>query len=70
MTAKIIPFTGITKLDLDPDVVLERLHGVLEGFVITGFDKEGNLYYASTYGDGGTALWLLAKCQKALLEVT
>ena len=68
--AKVIPFTGITKLDLDPDVVLDHAKGNLEGFVIVGYDKDGNEYFASTYADGGTAMWLLERCKKALLEVT
>jgi hypothetical protein len=36
---KIIPFTGISRLDLDPDQILDRAKGELEGVVIIGFDK-------------------------------
>ena len=39
----IIPFNGITSLDLDPDVVLEHTKGKLEGFLIAGYDKDGNV---------------------------
>lgn len=67
--SKIIPFTGITKLDLDPDTVLENTKGKLEGFVITGYGVDGSEYFASTYADGGTALWLLERCKKTLLEI-
>lgn len=66
--SKVIPFTGITKLDLDPDVILENLKGKLEGFVITGFTADGEEYFSSTYADGGTALWLLERCKRALLN--
>lgn len=64
---KVIPFTGITKLDLDPDVVLERSMGQLEGFVILAYDKDGQEYFASTYADGGVVLWLLERCKTQLL---
>jgi len=68
MTAKVIPFTGITKLDLAPDTVLHHLKGSLEGFVIMGYTKDGEEYFSSTYADGGTALWLIERCKKALLS--
>lgn len=66
--SKIIPFTGITRYDLDPDIVLENLKGKLEGVVYVGLDKDGNEFFGSTYADGGTALWLLERCKKKLLE--
>lgn len=65
---KVIQFTGVTKLDLDPDTVLENSKGNLEGFVIAGFDKDGNKYFASTYADGGTVLWLIEQLKMKLLE--
>lgn len=68
MTAKIIPFSGITKLDLDPDLILENNKGHFEGFVIIGWDKEGEFSAASTYADGGTVIWLLEKCKQKLLD--
>lgn len=67
--AKIIPFTGITKYDLDPDVVLENLKGKLEGFVLIGYTPDGEEYFSSTYADGGTALWLIERCKKELLNI-
>lgn len=69
MTAKIIPFTGITKLDLTPEIVLENLKEVFAGggLVYAGFDGEGNEVFGSTYADGGTALWLLERCKRRLL---
>lgn len=66
---KVIQFTGITKLDLDPDVILENNKGVLEGVVIMGWDKEGKEVFASSYADGGTVLWLAERMKKLLLEV-
>lgn len=65
---KVIPFTGVTKLDLCPDTVLENTKGALDGFVIAGFDKDGNEYFSSTYADGGTILWLIERLKKKLLD--
>lgn len=67
--SKVIPFTGITKLDLDADTTLENLKGKLEGFVIVGYTPDEKEFFASTYADGGTALWLLERLKKQLLEV-
>lgn len=67
--SNVIQFHGITRLNLDPDVVLENNKGKLEGLVILGYDKNGEEYFASTYADGGEVLWLLARCKKMLLEV-
>jgi hypothetical protein len=68
MAAKVIPFTGITRLDLDPDDILDQSKGKLEGVVILGFLADGsNTYFASSYADGGTVLWLLEKLKLQLL---
>jgi hypothetical protein len=66
--AKIIPFTGVTKLDLPPDTLLENLKGEFEGFIIAGFSKDGDEVFASSYADGGTALWLIERFKINLLE--
>lgn len=66
--AKIVPFTGITTLDLNPDIILENLKGRLEGFVVMGWDKDNEEFFASTYADGGTVLWLIERCKTKLLE--
>ena len=66
--SNVIPFTGITKFDLDADITLEANKGKLEGFVLCGYTKDGEEMFVSTYSDGGTALWLLEKCKKTLLE--
>jgi len=65
--AKIIPFTGITKLDLPPDQILDGAKGKLTGLVIMGYTEDDEMYFASSYADGGTVLWLLEQCKKNLL---
>lgn len=67
MTAKVIPFTGITMLDLDPDMILDNNKGALAGVVIMGWDHEGKEVFASSYADGKTVLWLLERCKARLL---
>ncbi len=69
MMGKVIPFGGITTLDLDPDQVLENCKGELEGVVLLGWDKKGEMFFSSTYADGGTVLWLLEQCKTRLLAV-
>ena len=66
---KVIPLGNITKLDLPVDRVLEAAKEHLEGVVLMGYDKEGNLSFASTYADRGEVLWLIESCKKRLLEV-
>jgi len=67
--AKIISLPVITKLDTDPDRVLQGAIGNVEGVVIAGYDKEGGYYFASSYADGAEVLWLLEKMKKELLSV-
>jgi hypothetical protein len=70
MTAKVIRFTGITTLDLEPEVILDSAKEAgLEGVVVLGFREDGSEYFASSYADGGTVLWLMEKLKKQLLEV-
>lgn len=68
--SKVIPFTGITKLDMAPDHILEAAKGKLEGVIIVGFDLDGEEYFASSYADGGTANWLLDRCKTKLLNIS
>jgi hypothetical protein len=69
MSDNVIPLNNITKLDLQPDRVLEAAKGSLDGLIIIGYDINGEEYFASTYADGGEVLWLLERCKKNLLEI-
>ena len=68
MTDNVINFGGGTFLDLPPDRVLKAATGKLEGVVLLGYDKEGNEYFASSYGSATEMLWLLERAKKRLLE--
>ncbi|MCB0247463.1 MAG: hypothetical protein KDI07_02715 [Anaerolineae bacterium] len=65
----VIQLPVITRLDLNADLTLKNLAGKLDGFVLAGYDKDGNEFFSSTYADGGDALWLLERCKLALLTV-
>jgi len=68
--SEVVPFGGITHLDLPTDRVLEAAKGhCTDGVLVLGFDDDGELYFASSLADGGEALWLMEKAKKALLEV-
>lgn len=62
----VIAFSGITRLDLSVERVLEKARH-LQGVVILGYDQDGDEYFASTYADGGIVMWLLRKCEHNLL---
>jgi len=66
----IIKFSGISRLDLDPDRVLTEAIGQMDQVVICGFDKEGNQYFASSVADGGASLWHLERAKWALMKTT
>jgi len=69
MSAKVIPFSGITTLDMPAEHVLRgAIERDLEGVVVLGYDKDGGEYMASSYADGGTVLWLLERCKARLME--
>ena len=66
----IIIWHGITKHDLPVGRVLDAAkEKALESVVIMGWDADGELYFASSMADGGNVLWLMRKCEQALLEV-
>ena len=67
--AKVVLFSGITRLDLPPDRILEEAIGKLEGVVILGYEKDGNEYFASSYADGGLVNWLLDRCKQQLIRM-
>ena len=64
----VITLPVVTRLNLNADRTLENLIGKLEGFILAGYDKEGNEFFSSTYADGGDALWLMERCKMALLN--
>ena len=66
--SNVVTLPVVTRLNLDADRTLENLIGKLEGFILAGYDKDGNEFFSSTYSDGGDALWLMERCKSALLN--
>ena len=67
--SNVIPLGCITKLDIPVDRVLEEAKEKLDTCILIGYDKWGDLYFASTVSDGGDVLWLLEKAKQALMNV-
>jgi hypothetical protein len=65
---EVVNLDQVTSLDLPADRILESAIGQLEGVIIAGYDKEGEEYFASSYADGGDALWLVERFKLKLLE--
>jgi len=65
---KIIPIGGVTILDLPADQILEAAKGKMDGVILIGFDKDGEVYAASSYADGGDVMWLLEACKIKMME--
>lgn len=66
----VVPIGCVTLLDLPVDRVLDGAKDQgLEGVVILGYREDGEHFFASTYADGGTVMWLLEMCKKELLEM-
>lgn len=69
MTAEIVRFPGITKLDLDPDLILNAAIGKLQSVVVLGFDNDGNEYFAASYSDGADAVWHARRLEHKLMKI-
>lgn len=66
---EVVKFPGITKLDLDPDLVLRDALGKLDQVVIIGFNKDGSEFFASSQADGGEVLWHLERAKHRLMRI-
>jgi hypothetical protein len=64
----VVSFTGVTRLDLDPDRVLASLNGKLDSFVLCGYDKTGLEVFSSTIADGADVLWLLERGKTEIMR--
>ena len=65
----VITFSGITKLDMPPDRILEDAKGRLDSVVVIGYDTDGDEFFASSIADGADTLWLLERLKMKLLRI-
>ncbi len=70
MTADVVNFPGITKLDLPVERILEgATKAELTGVVVLGYTQDGRLYAASSWADGGEVLWLMELTKRKLMTI-
>jgi len=69
MTDKIVTFSGVTRLDLPADQVLESALGKLKSAIVIGYTSDGEEYFASSIADGGEVVWLIERMKLQLLRV-
>jgi len=66
----VVSIGGTTKLDINPDEVLENLKGELSSFILAGISKDGKEErFFSTTGSMSEALWLAARFQQVWLTM-
>lgn len=61
-------FGTLTYNDIPADRVLEAAVDKLKTAIVLGYDKDDNVYVASSTGDKATIHYLAALAQKAILE--
>lgn len=63
----VLKFTGVTRLSVDPDGVLEGAMGQLSDVVLIGWGKEGELWFACSQKCTTAELLYLLESAKAEL---
>lgn len=66
--AEILNFTGSTRLDIDPNDVLEAAQGKLSEVIIIGVDHDDHLYFASHTSSGPRINWLIDRVKAKLVN--
>lgn len=64
----IVRFTGLTKLDLEPDTILQKAIGELKEVLIIGTTKDGNQYLASSSADAKNMIWHIETAKFMIME--
>lgn len=67
---EVVDLPVITRLDTDPERILERARTMpMKHLVIVGYAENGDEVFLSSFADGSEALWLLMRGQKKLLDI-
>ncbi len=64
---EVVDLNVVTRLNLDPDRVLNAAAGELQQVIIMGYTKDGDEYFASSISDGPDCLWLIERLKMQLL---
>lgn len=63
-------FPGITPNKYDANITLEAAtRADLDEVIVLGWDKDGELFFSASNGNGPECLWLIEKAKLALLNV-
>jgi hypothetical protein len=67
-TDNVVILDGVTTMDIPPDRVLNGALGKLDAIILLGWDKNGEMYVASSTTDHEMTLWLIEKFRHKLLN--
>lgn len=69
--SNVIELPVVTKLDIPPERILNKAIGAdLQEVLVIGTDKNGDFYFAASFGDGGNVLWLMERAKIELMKIT
>lgn len=64
----VVRFTGFTRNDLDPELILTNAQGILKDVVVIGTTLEGTQYFATSKSDAKDIMWQLETAKFMLME--
>lgn len=64
----VVRFTGVTRLDLNPDDVLREQEGLFQQVFILGWDKNGDFRAASSTGEIAQLLHMLELGKRVIFD--
>lgn len=68
--AEIVQFDGNTNHNISAETVVQSASETdLEHAVVIGWEKSGEFYLSSSYGDMAHTLWLLEQAKRALFDM-
>jgi hypothetical protein len=69
LVPKVTILPVITTLDVPTERILDAAkEAELQSAIVIGVDKDGELYFASSFADGGAVLWWMEVAKKRLME--
>lgn len=70
MADNVVPFNGMTRLDVPAERILQKaIEAGLDKVVVMGWDSDGDLYTASSMADGGEVLWVMELTKRRLMDI-
>jgi len=68
VTDNVVVLGVVTTLDIPVERVLEGAKDLTK-VVLVGYDADGEEYFASSFSDGGEAIWLMERAKLKLLRM-